>query len=74
MTYREHRIRGSLQSHVSSAAASDPEVVAELQRQVYHADRGIYFTKKQLAAMPWDVRGFIEAQGRRIFGPRRGAT
>ena len=68
--YREHPVRTSLQAHLGRS--SDAGVVAVLQEEVYHQNRGIYFTAEQLKSMPWDVRQFIESQGRRIFGPRRG--
>ncbi len=70
--YTEHRpLSSALGRHVSDGQ-HDPEMVGRYQREVYHQNRGIYFTEEQLKDMPWDIRGFIEAQGRRIFGPRRG--
>lgn len=68
---REHRIRTSLQRHVGESC--DSAIVERLAEQTYHENRGIYFTKAQLAAMPWQSRELIESEGRRLFGPRRRA-
>lgn len=66
---REHRIRTSLERHVGESG--DPVVVERLAEQTYHENRGIYFTKEQLAAMPWQSRELIESEARRFYGQRR---
>lgn len=75
MSYRdrtEHRpLRSCLTPHVGRSPA-DPCVIERLAEQTYHEDRGIYFTKQQLASMSWDERAFIESQARRFYGPKRG--
>jgi len=65
----EHRIRTSPERHVPRAPADGDDIV-RLARQAYHGGYGVYFTSDQLAAMPWDIRAFIEAQARRLYGPR----
>jgi hypothetical protein len=45
--------------------------VQRLASAAYHGRRGIYFSEDDLSRMGWDVRALIEAQARRIYGPRR---
>ncbi len=68
--YREHRIRTSLERHVGEGC--DPSVVERLALDTYHADRGIYFTKEQLATMPWQSRELIESEGRGLRAAEKG--
>jgi hypothetical protein len=63
--HREHRLRTSLQRH-----AEDADQVQRLASAAYHGRRGIYFSEDDLSRMGWDARALIEAQARRIYGPR----
>ena len=67
--YTEHRIRGSLEHHAGRRC--DDEVVDRYAHDVYHQDRGVFFTREQLSAMPWQSRDLIESEARRIYGRRR---
>ena len=67
--YAEHRIPTSLERHVGRS--SDSDTVRRYAEQVYHQDRGAFFTKEQLAQMHWQHRAVIETELRRIFGNRR---
>ena len=73
--YRDHAIpprsdvRTSLERHVGRSG--DPDAVRRYAEQVYHQDRGAFFTKEQLAQMHWQHRAVIESELRRIFGNRQ---
>jgi hypothetical protein len=68
--FSEHRVRTSLQAHIGRS--TDPNVVDRLAAEVYHQDRGAYFTREQLDAMPWQSRELIESELANIHGPRAG--
>ncbi len=69
--YREHRIRSSL-SGKTAEAPTDPAVIARYAEDVHHANRGVFFTRDQLASMPWQSREIIESEARRLYGKRQG--
>lgn len=68
--YREHRVRGSLQSHIASGSG-DGATVERLAHRAYHESRGVFFTADQLKSMPWQSRELIESEARRLYGPKR---
>ena len=65
--YREHRIRSSLHGKTAAPASTD-EDVRRLAQQVHDTNRGVFFFKDQLDAMPWTARGIIKAEAERIYG------
>lgn len=69
--YSEHRpLRSCLTPHVGRS--TDPALVDRLAAEVYHQDRGAYFTREHLDAMPWQSRELIESELANIHGPRAG--
>lgn len=73
--YREHDVpprsdvRTSLGRHVG--VSGDPDAVRKYAEQVYHQDRGAFFTKEQIEQMHWQHRAVIESELRRCYGDRR---
>ncbi len=68
MNYREHRIPGSLERHVTSGA--DEASVHERATRLWQDRGSVLFTAEDLAAMPWASRSLIEAEAQRIYGRR----
>lgn len=66
MTYREHRIRGSLDRFNGQRLASESELRALAAAAL---DSGvILFLRKDLEKIPWQARELIESEARRLYG------
>lgn len=71
MSRRSHRPRATLASVTADAPPTDPRIIAHLAEEVHHAGRGVFFSREQLAEMPWPSRELIESEARRLYGKRQ---
>jgi hypothetical protein len=72
--YREHDVppRSDVRDSIGRfvGESSNPGFVQRYAEEVYHQDRGAFFTKEQLAQMDWQHRAVIETELRRFYGNR----
>lgn len=70
VTYRDHRIRGSLERYAGNPATSDAQI-RSLAARAWFEGRAVTFLSADLDAMPAMARALIEGEARRIYGLRK---
>lgn len=67
--HRDMRAR-SAECSTAGRSPTPPHVIEQLATEVYRQGRGVYFSPKDLASMPWPTRDLIESEAMRLRGGR----